>query len=94
MVSAVRRPPCNILDTEVEDLFPGGDLGDELLEDVGEGLACRGVLCEAAGVSGAGGRGGAKRGGTYASSERPFWTCVSVCGSCGFLRSTGADMVV
>jgi hypothetical protein len=29
------------LDTEVEDLFPGGDLGDELLEDVGEGLACQ-----------------------------------------------------
>lgn len=63
MVSAVRRPPCNILDTEVEDLFPGGDLGDELLEDVGEGLACRGVLCEAAGVNGGGGAGGCEAGG-------------------------------
>lgn len=45
----------DILDTEVEDLFAGGDLGDELLEDVAERLAGRGVLCETAGVSGWGG---------------------------------------
>lgn len=48
----------DILDTEVEDLFAGGDLGDELLEDVAERLAGRGVLCETAGVSGGGDTGG------------------------------------
>lgn len=82
----------DILDTEVEDLFAGGDLGDELLEDVAERLAGRGVLCETAGVSGGEHRG---EGETHASSERPFWTSLSVCASCaGFLRSTaGADMV-
>lgn len=57
-----------------------------------ERLAGRGVLCETAGVSGGGHRG---EGETHASSERPFWTSLSVCASCvGFLRSTaGADMV-
>jgi len=38
---------CDPLNAELENLLAGGDLGDELLESLAEGLASGGVLGDA-----------------------------------------------